>query len=92
MRLAELLAVVQVIVLTVGGAIGGGLYAGLMAGITSQNIQGAQTTGALIGGAGGFLSAMVLTGLLFTLAAIEENTRTTATMLAIVAKPRAPSG
>jgi cytosine/uracil/thiamine/allantoin permease len=91
MRLAEFLAVVQVILLTVGGAIGGGLYAGFMAGLANQNVQGAQATGALIGGAGGFLSAMVLTGLLFTLAAIEENTRTTATMLSILARPRTPS-
>jgi hypothetical protein len=89
-RLAELLAIVQVILLTVGGAIGGGFYARIIAGMVGnpQVQQRAAVTGAFLGGGAGFLSAMVITGLLFTLAAIEENTRTTASMLALVAKPR----
>lgn len=88
MKLAEALAVIQVVLLTVGGAVAGGAYAGIMAGVIGQNQQNAAVTGALLGGGAGFLAAMVLTGLLFTLAAIEENTRTTAMMLAIVARPR----
>ena len=88
MRLAEALAVLQVIVLTVGGAVGGGFYATLISSMAGGKAQQAAVTGALIGGGAGFLSAMVITGLPFTLAAIEENTRTTATMLALVAKPR----
>lgn len=88
MRLAETLAVIQVIILTIGGGIGGGVYAGFIAGLAGQNVHNAQATGALLGAGAGFLSAMVITGLLFTLAAIEENTRTTAAMLAMLARPR----
>jgi len=56
MRLAAPLPVVQVVLLTLGGAIGEGGCAAIIAGATSRNVPDAQTTGALVGGAAGLPS------------------------------------
>ena len=88
LRVAEALAVVQVVLLTVIGAVVGGIYSGAVAGLTGGNAQSAQMVGAFLGGSTGFSGSIALTAFLFTLSAIEENTRTTATMLALVARPR----
>ena len=80
MRIAETVAVIQLIVLTILGGVGGALYGRLTAGFTNQNQDGAAALGLIFGAASGFFAASIIMAIIFTISAIERNTRHTAMM------------
>jgi hypothetical protein len=89
LRVAEFIAVVQVIMLTILGYIGGAGYAQFLTAMTgNRNTSVAVLAGGIIGGISGFVFSVGWTALLFTLSGIERNTRHTALMLELIARPR----
>jgi len=86
--LAEALAILQVIFFTMTGAISGGTIARMLVAVGNNDpfqIQTAVTGGSLVGGFFGFLSSVIVLGLLFVIAEIERNTRHTAAMFERIA-------
>jgi hypothetical protein len=96
-RIAEGVAIVFVLLFTFFGALFSGSYSyflwGYLGGISDGAIfrsdpQSTVVIAAIIGAISGFLSSALLTAPLFTLSAIELNTRRTAAMLERLARPR----
>jgi len=87
---AESVTVVLVVVFTIAGAVLGGVYSGILSGIGGGNRQQAEVFGALLGGTLAFSTASLLLGIILAVGAIERNTRATATLLSLLAKPHVP--
>jgi hypothetical protein len=81
MSTAETASVIVLLVITLAGAITGSTYGKMFAvGAGQTNNQDYVVIFGIIGALGGFFTGSLLTAFLFTLSAIEKNTRHTAMM------------
>jgi hypothetical protein len=81
---AGMLALLQVLMLTIGGGISGYFIVVTIMRLNGGNPDGNEMLGLLVGAAVGFVIAAVWSAVIFTLAEIERNTRHTAAMMELL--------
>jgi hypothetical protein len=88
LRVAEGVLVIQVVLVTLGGALLGAWNSTMISLMLGFDRSTASIWGAVLGGLIGFMLSTTLSAFLFVLTAIEENTRTTALLMALGVAPK----